>query len=161
SEPLATLDQAVLLACLCFLIGFLGASIHYQAFLPPLATDSLAYHLPAAVQLIHHGRIDLFQTSFFNPANTYSPLAGSVFIAWLLAPLGNDAFARFVEVGPLLLLFFALIDLARQTRSTAALASLVALAAVISRPFIAQSTLAKDDLFVAAFFTLLVANLFP
>src|SRR5208282_3177851 len=41
------------------------------------------------------------------------------------------------------------------------LAALIALACVISRPFIAQSTLAKDDLFVAAFFTVVVANLSP
>ncbi|MGA3067076.1 MAG: hypothetical protein ABSF29_09540 [Tepidisphaeraceae bacterium] len=158
-EPLAPLDRAVAAASFCFLLGFLGAVIYEQRYLPPLATDSLAYHFPAAVQWLQHRRVDLFQTWFFNPANTYSPLAGSVFITWLLAPLGNDSLARFVQVGPLLLLFFALIEIARQTRAGLSLAALVALAAVLSRPFIAQSTLAKDDLFVAAFFAVIVANL--
>ena len=59
------------------------------------------------------------------------------------------------------MLFFALIDLARESRAQPALAALVALAAMISRPFIAQTTLANDDLFVAAFFTTIVANLSP
>jgi hypothetical protein len=159
NEPIANFDKAVLLACLLFAIGYIGGVVYFQRLAPPLATDALVYHLPAAVQWLQHRRIDLFQTWFFNPANTYSPLAGSMFIAWLLAPMGNDSLARFVEIGPLLLVFFCMLRICRNCGARPALAAPLALAAVLSRPLLVECTLTQDDIFVAAFFAAVVANL--
>jgi len=157
--PLQPFDRIVVLACVLFVIGYIGAFVYTERLVPPLATDALTYHLPAAVQWLQHRRIDLFATWFFNPANTYSPLAGSLFGCFLLAPVGNDALARFVQIGPLLLIFFSLIQLGRRCGGSTPAATILALAAVLSRPLLSQSDLAKDDLFVAAFFCVVAANL--
>lgn len=138
-------------------LGFLAALIYFQRTNPPLATDALTYHLPAAVLWLQKKRIVLFQTWFFNPANTFSPLSGSMFITWLLAPMGDDSLARFVQVGPWMLIFFSVMNLARSGGAGFAAAALAGLAVVLSRPFISESILAKDDLFVAAFFLSAVA----
>ncbi len=97
-----------------FVLSFILSYIHTQAYLPVLSNDALTYHFPAAVQWLQHGRIDLFQTWFFNPANTYSPLAGSMFIVWLMAPFHSVVVARFVEVPPLLGIGLAMYRIARQ-----------------------------------------------
>ncbi len=152
----SSLTRPILLASLFFTVGYLAAYIYDTRYLPPLATDALAYHLPASVQWLQHHRIDLLPTWFFNPANTFSPLAGSVFITWLIAPLGSDVLARFVQIGPIFLIFFAILDL---NPRHLAISAIVALAAVLSRPMLAEGILPKDDLFVAAFFIVAVANL--
>ena len=146
------LQQLGILACSLFVIGYVGEYVYYERLLPPTATDALAYHLPAAVQWLQQRRIGLFQTWFFNPANTYSPLAGSIWAAWLLAPMGSDVLARLVELGPMLLLFLSILQLCLECGVRGAVAAVLAGAAVISRPFYSESIVAKDDLFVAAFF---------
>ncbi|MBC8108738.1 MAG: hypothetical protein H7Z14_19295, partial [Anaerolineae bacterium] len=115
-------------------------------------TDALTYHFPAAFQWLATGRLGLLETWFFNPANTYSPLAGSTFIAWLIAPMGNDILARGVETPALGMLFFVLLQLCRVLGASVRIAAIIALAGCCSRPLINQVFLAKDDLFVAAFF---------
>ena len=70
-------ESIELLACAAFVVAFVGALVHQQRYLPPFATDALTYHLPAAVQWLQTGRVGVFETWFFNPANTYSPLGGS------------------------------------------------------------------------------------
>jgi hypothetical protein len=160
SPPLAGHRRWTLGICLSA-FGFLAALIYFQRMCPPLATDALAYHLPAAVLWLQKKRIVLFQAWFFNPANTYSPLAGSMFDLWLLAPIGNDALARFVQAGPWILILFAVTNLARSAGAASPAAALIALATVLSRPFLSESVLAKDDLFVAAFFLTAVAALSP
>jgi hypothetical protein len=148
--------RPVVLTCFFFVVGYLSAFLFDLRYLPPVATDALAYHLPAAVQWLQHGRIDLLPTWFFNPANTFSPLGGSVFITWLMAPVGNDVLARFVQIGPMFLIFFAMLDLNPRQRAVGAIC---ALAAVLSRPLLAEGALPKDDLFVAAFFAVAAGNL--
>jgi 4-amino-4-deoxy-L-arabinose transferase-like glycosyltransferase len=142
----------VLGACMLFVIGEVAGMVYGQAYLPPLANDALTYHLPAAVSWLQSGRIDLYQTWFFNPANTYSPLGGSIFITWLLAPIGNDALARFTQAPVLLFIFVGMVQLCRALGANILAAALIAAGAVLSRPFVSQAILAKDDLFVAAFF---------
>lgn len=149
----------VLAACVTFVIGEVSAAIVGQAATPPLANDALTYHLPAAATWLQSGRIDLFPTWFHNPANTYSPLAGSMFMAWLIAPMNSDVLARFVQAPALLLVFFGLVQLCRVQGASVTVASLVAAGAVLSRPFVSQSILAKDDLLVAAFFLTCVIGL--
>ncbi len=159
ASPIPSSDRRWVLFAGLFAIGFLAALIYCEKLNPPMATDALVYHLPAAVLWLQKKRITLFQTWFFNPANTYSPLAGSVFIAWLLAPLGNDALARFVQVGPWVLILISIIEIASSAGASLPAAALAALAAVLARPFIGEAVIPKDDLFVAAFFLAAVAAL--
>jgi hypothetical protein len=161
TEPSAhttTADRLAIWGGLLFVAGYAGAFILNQRYLPPQANDALTYHLPAAVQWLQTHRLGLYQTWFYNPANTYSPLAGSMFIAWLIAPMGNDVLARFVEAGPLLLIYLAMLELMRRMGAGTAVAALLAVAACISRPMLSQVVLAKDDLFLAAFFIVLVVQ---
>jgi hypothetical protein len=159
ASPIPRSDRRWTLFTCLFAIGFLAALIYWEKLNPPMATDALVYHLPAAVLWLQKKRIALFQTWFFNPANTYSPLAGSTFITWLLAPLGNDALARFVQVGPWFLILISIIEIATSAGASLPAAALAALAAVLARPFIGEAVIPKDDLFVAAFFLAAVAAL--
>jgi len=154
-EALPAIDRSSALfvaACAMFVLGYVLSLVAYQRALPVISNDALTYHLPAAVQWLQTGRLGLYEAWFYNPANSYSPLAGSTFIAWLLAPIGNDTLARFVAVGPFLLLFLATLALCRRIGAEVRVAAMVAIAAVLARPIVGQTILAKDDLFVAAFF---------
>jgi hypothetical protein len=152
-------------ACIIVVISYLAALTWLQRAFPPTANDPLTYHLPAAVEWIQRGRITLFQAWLFNPANTYSPLAGSVFLTWLVAPMGSDVLARFAQMPALMLIFFAFIELCRGADSRGGLRRaggsvlIFATALVLSRPFLSQTILEKDDLFVTAFFTTAMAGL--
>ncbi len=152
------LDWPAVALCL-FVTCYLVAILWEQRLLPPVANDALTYHLPAAVQWLQDRRLGLFETWFHDPANTYSPLAGSVLATWWLAPLGNDVLARFVQAPALLLLLVAMIQIIRAFGVSTSVAALIATGAVTSRPFISQALLAKDDLLVAAFFAVKVASL--
>jgi hypothetical protein len=81
-----------------------------------------------------------------------------MFITWLLAPVGNDSLARFVQAIPWLLLLFSMFSLARGLGASPLTAALIAAATVLSRPFLSESIIAKDDLFVAAFFVTAIAQ---
>jgi hypothetical protein len=152
----ARVDLAVLFGAVLFVLGYLAALLWNQRSLAVLSNDALTYHLPAAVQWLQTGWMGLYPAWFYNPANSYSPLAGSVFMTWLMAPMGNDAVARFVQVGPMLLLLIGTISLCRRLGASLAGAGLISAALVLSRPFMSQAILAKDDLFVAAFFVLTI-----
>ena len=147
-------------------IGLFAAAVAvgfawFQADLPVLNNDALTYHLPAAVQWLQTGRIGLFPTWFFNPANGYSPLAGSTFIAWLIAPFGSDAAARFVQVPALLCVGLGVYRLGRELSAVRWAAASVAAAAVLCRPLLTAGMMAKDDLFVGLFFVAALVALSP
>ena len=55
-------------------------------------------------------------------------------------------------MGPWILILFAVVTISPERGRAPPAAALAALAAVLSRPFISECILAKDDLFVAAFF---------
>lgn len=135
-----------------FALGYVLGFVHTQHILPVMSNDALTYHFPAAVQWLQTGRLGVFPTWFFNPANTYSPLAGSTFIAWLIAPFGNDVLARFVELPALIAIGAALFQLCRQLGVEPVTAALTAAAAVVARPLFFPAIMGKDDLFVALFF---------
>ena len=129
-----------------------------QADLPVVSNDALTYHFPAAAQWLQQGRLATFPTWFFNPANGYSPLAGSTFVAWLIVPFGSDVLARFVQVPALLCVGLGVYRLGRQLSAGAWAAAAVAAAAVLCRPLFTAALMGKDDLFVAfAFVATLVA----
>lgn len=142
-----------------FVVGFLAAYVWHQRYAPTLATDALAYHLPAAVQWTHDRAISLYDVWYWNPANTYSPLAGSVFTTWLMAPLGNDALARFVQVPAVVLTFTATVQVARSLSLPAALVAGAAGFVAVSRAVVNSVAQPKDDLFVMAFFVTAIAAL--
>lgn len=152
TTPLTKTDRISVIATLSFVGGCIAAMAYDIRFAPVLATDGLTYHFPAAAGWLQAGRITLHQTWFFNPANTYSPLGGSIFIAWMMAPMGSDILARFVQVPAAALLVLATLQLLRTLGMRPAAAAVLALAAMLSRPVFQQMLLGKDDLFVAAFF---------
>ncbi|HEV7299497.1 MAG TPA: hypothetical protein VGN72_09055 [Tepidisphaeraceae bacterium] len=145
-------------ALLALPIGFIAAYIYEQRFVPVLANDTLAYHLPAAVQWLQEGRLSLYDVWHWNPANTYSPLAGSTFIAWLVLPFGHDVLARFVQIPAVALIGVATVALCTAMSVPRMLAIAIAATVVLSRPTISEATLAKDDLFVVALFIAIIAT---
>ena len=141
-----------------FVAAISGAVIYEQAYLPILDSDALTYHVPAAVHWIQTGRISLFPVWFFNPANTFSPLAGSAFIAWLMMPLGSDVLARAVQFPAVILLFLATLQWGRTVGLSNVIAALVAMAVAVSRPFNSELMSARDDIFLAAFIAVALAG---
>jgi hypothetical protein len=164
---------------LCLVLAELAAIVWVFLRAPVTANDALTYHLPAAVSWLQSGRITPFDVWFYNPANTYSPLAGSLWAAWYLGPAGGDVVARFVEIPGLILLWAAAVSLGlsivgdgtepgpiqrgytpesrvRWGRWTVAL---LAVAVVTARPFISQANLAKDDAYTTGLFIAIVAAL--
>jgi hypothetical protein len=152
----SALDRHVLWLCVLFFAGYLMAIISNQRLTPVMSDDALTYHLPAAVRWLQTGRLVLHDVWFFNPANTYSPLAGSAFAVWWLAPMGNDYLARFMQVPGLVLIFFAMLQLGRAMGAPLSIAAPLALATALTRPFVSQVILAKDDLFLSGFFVMVV-----
>jgi Glycosyltransferase family 87 len=159
--PLASLDRNVLLAAVLFGSGYLLALLRNQYILPVMSNDALTYHFPAAVHWLGTGRLSLYETWYFNPANTYSPLAGSTLVAWYIAPFGNDVLARFVQFPAVALIFLATLRLARALGAPTALAATIALALILSQPVVRQAMIEKDDLYVAAFFAAALAACAP
>jgi len=141
-----------LLAATLFGLGYLLAIAWEQRYMPVTANDAITYHFPTAAQWLRTGHLSLFETWFFNPANTFSPLAGSTFITWWIAPLGNDILARHEQLPALLLVFFAALRLMRAIGVHTTVAALIALALILSRPFLHQVEVEKDDLYLTAFF---------
>jgi hypothetical protein len=144
-----------------FVTAYVLSLAHDQRYNPPMATDPLVYHLPTAVQWIQTGRLGLFPTWYWNPAATYSPATTSTFMAWLMAPVGNDVFARFVQVPALVLIYLLTARLCRLLGCGRAVAALIGVAAAMSRPLFSEAIIAKDDLFVTAFFAAAVVALAP
>ena len=159
STTLKVPARTAFLASLFFVVGYVGTLVWHQRSLPVISNDALTYHLPAAVQWLQTGRLGLYEAWFYNPANSYSPLGGSTFIAWLIAPPGNDVLARFVQVGPLIFLFVAMTNLLRSLRVSDIASPILAAGAVLVRSYVSQTILAKDDLFVAALFVVLIEAL--
>jgi hypothetical protein len=153
--------RIALLAGGVFVVAYVVSVAHDQRFNPPLATDPLVYHLPTAVQWLQTGRLGLFPTWYWNPAATYSPATTSTFMAWLMAPVGRDVFARFVQVPPLVFIYLLAARLCRLLGCGRAVAAMVAVAAAMSRPLFSEAIIAKDDLFVTAFFAAAVVALAP
>jgi hypothetical protein len=142
-------------------LGYLAACGFAQRSLPPTATDAIAYHLPTAVQWLQDGAIRIWPAWYWNLANSYSPLAGETFIAWLLAPAGNDVFARYVQVAPLLMIYLCVLQCGRLCGASLLSSALMGLALVLSRPMLSQAFLVKDDLIMAAMFAAAVVALHP
>ena len=153
-----TPNRPTAVALVTFAAAVVVGFAYNQSDLPVLSNDALTYHFPAAAQWLQRGRIEVFPTWFFNPANGYSPLAGSTFVAWLMVPFRSDVLARFVQVPALLCVGIGVYRLCREVSAGAVAAAAVAAAAVLCRPLLTASLMGKDDLFVAfAFVASLVA----
>jgi hypothetical protein len=141
-----------------FLIGYFIAVIYTVGTTATVSDDALMYHVPIPAIWLHDHQLTFFSTWFSNPANSYSPLAVETFMTWLMAPLGNDLSVHYVQMPGLLLMYFATATLLEGCGVSETLAVVIALAALLSRPFISQAILVKDDLFVASFFMVLLAG---
>jgi hypothetical protein len=135
---------------LFFAVAYVFAYLIYSRDLPVLETDALAYHLPVAMEWLRSGRLSIVQTWYWNPTNTYSPMGAEAFIAWLIAPMGSDIFARYVQAPALLMLLLAMYRIARTLGASPRISAVVAAATVLSRSMFSQAGILKDDLFVAA-----------
>jgi hypothetical protein len=144
-------DRIGLAACMLFTGGYLLCYAWIQRFIPPVATDSLVYHLPTAVQWMQSGRLGIYPTWYWNPAASYSPATSSTFMAWWMAPVQGDVLVRFVQLPALMLIFFLTVRLCRLLGCGRTLAGLIATAAALSRPLFSEAMVQKDDLYVTAF----------
>jgi hypothetical protein len=158
-QPLPTLDRWIVAFSFFFVLGYVGIVAYIQRSSPVLSHDALTYHVPAAIYWLQTHRLGLFDVWFYNPANTYSPLTGSMFIAWLLGPMGNDVLGKFAQAPAMFVILLGMIQLCRAMGTSASIGAIIGIAAVISRPFISQSTIAKDDLWIAAFFLIAMVGL--
>jgi hypothetical protein len=154
-------DRILVGAAALFVVGYLIGFAWVQGAASFPGDDALTYHLPIPAIWLRDHRLSLQTIWFFNPANTYSPMAGETFITWLLAPVGNDVVVRYVQMPAMLLLLAAMIEVITGLGMRPGAAALVALAAVLCRAIVAQAALVKDDLFLAAFFMTAVAGLAP
>jgi hypothetical protein len=152
AQALSRFDRWIVGFSFFFVFGYVAIVAYIQRSSPVLSHDALTYHVPAAIYWLQTHRLGLFDVWFYNPANTYSPLTGSMFIAWLLGPMGNDVLGKFAQAPAMLVILLGMIQIGRAMGASARVAALIGIAAVCSRPFISQSTIAKDDLWLAAFF---------
>lgn len=152
-------DQWSIVFICCWALGFVIAILETVWIAPPLANDPLTYHLPAAVHWLQQGSLARYEAWYYNPANTFSPLAGSMFLAWWMAPIGNDIFARFGQAPALILIAAATLRLCRDLGAPRFVPAMLALSVVLCRPIISQAQIAKDDLFLAAFFLTALSSL--
>ena len=154
-------DSLGLIAAALFVLWFLLVYAWINRDIPPVATDPLVYHLPTAIQWMQTGRVGIYPSWYWNPAASYSPATGSMFMAWWMILLGNDALVRYVQIPPLLLIFFICVRIGRLMGMSRTLAGLIATAAVMSRPLLSEALFAKDDLFATAFVAAGVLALAP
>jgi len=152
-----THEGRIAMAILLFAAGYLLSYALDRRYLPVLETDALAYHLPTAIGWLQSGHLKLFEAWYWNPANSFSPLAAEAFMAWAIAPMQSDIFVRYVQTPALLIVGLAMYRIGRHLGARPIVAACVAVAAMLSRSIFAQATLVKDDLFVAAFFLTAVA----
>ena len=151
-------DRGIYFIAALFVTALIGCVVFLQAYTPVIDSDAVTYHVPIAVHWLQTGRLDLLPVWFFNPANTFSPLAGSTFMVWLLAPLGNDVLARMAQAPAAMLLFLAALQLGRAVGLPGVVAAFLAVAVAVSRPFNSELTSARDDIFLAAFVAVAVAG---
>jgi len=136
-----------------------AAVVWQYRVLPPMSDDALTYHLPAAATWLREGRIGIYETWFFNPANTFSPLGGSLFAAWFMIPFQSDVAARFMQTPAVIAIFLAGVQLVLRLGGSTRVAVLLATAGALSAPVVRQMVLAKDDLFLTAFVLIFINGL--
>ncbi|HSU69442.1 MAG TPA: hypothetical protein VLJ39_21330, partial [Tepidisphaeraceae bacterium] len=153
------LDHLGLLACSLFTIGFIVVYAWLNRWVPPMATDSIVYHLPTVIQWMQTGRLGIYPTWYWNPAASYSPATGMTFMAWLMMPAGSDVFVRYVQAPALLFIFFLTARFCRLMGCTRTAAGLLGIAATLSRSLFSEALIPKDDLFITAFVAAAVLSL--
>ncbi len=139
--------------------GFVLGALYVARTTPILATDALIYHIALPACWIQDAQIAVKPLWFHNPANSYSPLLASCLYAWLMLPMGNDVLARFGQSPFLLLCGLCMYRLLRHSDVSPAIASAVAMACCISRPFLSETLQAKDDVILTAAFLATICGL--
>jgi hypothetical protein len=130
-----------------------GLAIAYEAFLvlttPPNTWDSLAYHLPRAVEWYQRGAVELLPDVHTDRMNAYQPGA-EMQILYTFALARNDLLAELPQWLAQLVVLTAVYGIARRVgwaRPAAAFASL--LTATLTE-FALESVTTQNDLVVAA-----------
>ncbi len=72
-------------------------SLSRALLMPPLAWDSLSYHLTFAAQWIQKGTLFLFQAPDQIMENVYFPINGDIFTSWLILPFNSDLLVNTVN----------------------------------------------------------------
>ncbi len=163
-ERLRADGQRVTPSGLTALAAGLGAFAVVQAvlgrvFRPPVG-DALAYHLPAAVEWLQRGTLDMPIPAAGDPSPPFYPLNSAAWTYWLLAPFESEILARFVQLPFLLALGLAVFRLCLDLKLTQAVAAMAG-ALAVSVPAIARSaSLPENDLILAALFVIATAWLF-
>lgn len=150
-EPLRDLGwigQAVCWAS----IGWMAVYVYVCRYLVPVGTDALNYHLPLPVHWLKDRELTMVFGMFLDPQLSYTPIAGELFFAWLIAPFGNDVAVRFGQMPFVVGAILALYTLWRRWNLPAFLAVAAAGLLLWYRPFLRQIVLPNNDIMLATWF---------
>ena len=85
-------------SCLIIICGFVALLSFIRALLrPPLAWDSLTYHLTTAALWVQKGTIFVFKAPDQMAENVYFPINGELFSSWFMLPFRCDLLANTVN----------------------------------------------------------------
>ena len=102
-------------SCLIIICGFVTLLSFIRALLrPPLAWDSLTYHLTAAALWVQKGTIFLFKAPDQMAENAHFPINGELFSSWFILPFRGDLLANIVNFPIAFLGGFACYAMARE-----------------------------------------------
>jgi len=119
---------------------------------PPVAYDSLTYHLFFPARWLQAHAISIIPTHFGDQAPAYAPADGELFFLWLMLPFHGDVLARAGEFPFYLFGGLTLYAIARRLGSAPSHALYAAGLFLLARPVIEQAIGADVDLVFAATF---------
>jgi hypothetical protein len=140
-HPVMVLIPPVLVFVLCF------ALTH-----PPVAYDSLTYHMFFPARWLQEHQISIIPTPFGDQAPAYAPGNGELFFLWLMLPFHGDLLARAGQFPFYCLCALTLYGLARRLGSPSTRAVYASGFFLLARPIIDQAVGADVDLVLAATF---------
>jgi hypothetical protein len=129
------------------LVLFVGC---YGLTHPPVAYDSLTYHLFFPARWLQDGRLSIIPTPFGDQAPAYAPSNAELFYLWLMMPFHGDLLARVGELPFYGVCGAAIYGIARACGASAAASSCAAGFFLLARPIVDQAVGADVDLIFAA-----------
>jgi hypothetical protein len=141
-------------ALLCLLVAWLCAYIYYCRFLPPRASDPLAYHLPVPAQFVRDRSLMLFPSYPAAWSCMYLPINAEIIWAWLMLPFGNDVTVRFGQMPFLAAIVLAMFTMWRRWSLSLGLALGGAALVMIFRPFLRELVIPNVDIVLTSAFLL-------
>ncbi|MGC8642244.1 MAG: glycosyltransferase family 39 protein, partial [Isosphaeraceae bacterium] len=121
---------------------------------PALVSDGPVYHLYSAIRWWKAGRLFLIAMPFGDPAATYFPAGGDLWLSWLIVGLGSDHLARIGQAPFLLMAGLAVYALSRLLAVGATAALIAAVWFMTCHTLMTFSFEANvDTIFVAGYLT--------